>query len=190
MPIDTDIQTSLDIFSNDQDHSERGSLFWLLDNCKTAFGKRQLRRWVSRPLTDIKALQERLDCVTEIVESTDYRLGKLRGLLGGLPDLERGLARVHYGRCTPQELFKVLSAFLRISSDFKEAEAAGFESPLLNQAIAAFPTIKSKIVELLGEVDQKAAKEGNKENLFKTETFPELDDAKDVGRGGSLFPRG
>lgn len=85
---------SLEIFRNTTDYTERGSLLWLLDNCRTAFGRRQLRRWIGHPLVRVADLQERLDCVQELLESQDYRLGKLRGLLMGLPDLEKVLSSI------------------------------------------------------------------------------------------------
>lgn len=59
-------------------------------------GRRLLRKWLARPLTDLAAVNARLDAVDEILTSKSYLVGKFRGLLMGLPDLERGLCRIHY----------------------------------------------------------------------------------------------
>lgn len=48
--------------------SEHGSLLWLLDQTMTAGGGRLMRRWVSRPLRDRGAIEERLDAVQELLE--------------------------------------------------------------------------------------------------------------------------
>jgi hypothetical protein len=36
--------------------------------------------------------------VEEIKESTNYKLEDIAGLLTRLPDLEKGLVKIHYGR--------------------------------------------------------------------------------------------
>lgn len=41
---------SLEIYRNQTDHSEKGSLFWALDKTLTRFGQRLLRKWIGRPL--------------------------------------------------------------------------------------------------------------------------------------------
>jgi DNA mismatch repair ATPase MutS len=43
-------------------------------------------------------VQARVDAVEEIKESTNYKLDDLSSLLTRLPDLEKGLVRIHYGR--------------------------------------------------------------------------------------------
>ena len=47
---------------------------------------------------DGSEVEARLDAVQEIKESTNYKLEHLSGLLTRLPDLEKGLVRIHYGR--------------------------------------------------------------------------------------------
>lgn len=44
--------TNLEIYRNEDDGTERGSLIKLLDQTKTQFGARLLRHWVGRPLVD------------------------------------------------------------------------------------------------------------------------------------------
>jgi DNA mismatch repair ATPase MutS len=43
-------------------------------------------------------IQDRLDAVEEFKDSTNYKVNELEGLLTRLPDLEKGLVRIHYGR--------------------------------------------------------------------------------------------
>ncbi|RKO87846.1 hypothetical protein BDK51DRAFT_51553 [Blyttiomyces helicus] len=45
---------SLEIFRNETDYEEKGSLFWVLDHTHTKFGQRLLRKWVGRPLIRIE----------------------------------------------------------------------------------------------------------------------------------------
>jgi DNA mismatch repair protein MSH3 len=41
---------SLEIYRNQTDFSEKGSLLWVLDHTRTKFGRRLLRKWIGRPL--------------------------------------------------------------------------------------------------------------------------------------------
>jgi DNA mismatch repair ATPase MutS len=46
-------------------------------------------------------IEARLGAVEECNESSNYRLEDLATLLSRLPDLEKGLVRIHYGRVPP-----------------------------------------------------------------------------------------
>jgi len=45
-----------------------------------------------------REVEARLTAVEEIKESTNYKLEDIASLLTRLPDLEKGLVRIHYGR--------------------------------------------------------------------------------------------
>lgn len=46
--------TNLEVLVNSTDGKQQGSLLSVLDHCKTAFGRRRLRQWVSRPLVSVQ----------------------------------------------------------------------------------------------------------------------------------------
>lgn len=45
---------NLEVYRNNINNKEEGSLFSVLDHTRTKFGQRQLRKWVGRPLVDIE----------------------------------------------------------------------------------------------------------------------------------------
>lgn len=91
--------SSLEIYHNQTDYTERGSLFWALDRTKTKFGRRLLRKWVGRPLVDKKQLEDRIAAVEELKSGENLKLTKLRELLNKVSyDLEKGLIRIYYGK--------------------------------------------------------------------------------------------
>lgn len=45
---------NLEIYRNNTNFKEEGSLFGILNHTRTKFGQRLLRKWVGRPLVDIK----------------------------------------------------------------------------------------------------------------------------------------
>jgi len=53
-------------------------------------------------------VEARLSAVEEIKESTNYKLEDVAGLLTRLPDLEKGLVRIHYGRVSESQILITL----------------------------------------------------------------------------------
>lgn len=46
-------RANLEVLRNQTDFKEKGSLMSVLDFCKTSFGRRLLRKWISKPLVSI-----------------------------------------------------------------------------------------------------------------------------------------
>ena len=92
--------TSLEIYQNQTDHSEKGSLFWTLDRTKTRFGQRLLRKWVGRPLLRKAELEERIAAVEELNDDQPtVKVDKVKHLLSQIrSDLEKSLIRIYYGK--------------------------------------------------------------------------------------------
>ncbi|GAA5830215.1 hypothetical protein JCM3766R1_002826 [Sporobolomyces carnicolor] len=177
---------NLELLRNSTDYKEQGSLISVLDKCRTTMGKRMLRKWISKPLVSVDAVNQRLDAISEIHSATsNLALSKLRELLKSLPDLERGLSRVHFGRAGPNELLRVLEALTRVGSVFDElghdggSTDFGLKSELLRSTARELPKIKRTVRELVDQVNQKMARDGRKENLFEREQdWPELVECK------------
>ena len=55
--------TSLDLTENARTGKKHGSLYWLMDETKTAMGTRLLRRWIQQPLIDKERILKRQDVV-------------------------------------------------------------------------------------------------------------------------------
>lgn len=92
--------TSLEVYQNQTDHTEKGSLFWTLDRTKTRFGQRLLRKWVGRPLLRKAELEERIAAVEELNDDQPtVRVDKVKHLLSQIrSDLEKSLIRIYYGK--------------------------------------------------------------------------------------------
>jgi DNA mismatch repair protein MSH3 len=172
---------SLEIYLNQTDHSERGSLFWTLDRTQTRFGQRLLRKWVGRPLLDRTRLDERVSAVEELkngeattaVDRIKSLLGKTRG------DLEKSLIRIYYKKCSRPELLSVLQTLQMIAQEFAHVSSpadSGFQSSLISEAVAALPRIGDEVIEYLERISLKDAKDNDKYNFFRESS--ETDDIK------------
>ncbi|CZR51049.1 related to DNA mismatch repair protein [Phialocephala subalpina] len=166
--------SSLEIYQNQTDHSEKGSLFWTLDKTQTRFGQRLLRKWVGRPLLDKTRLEERVAAVEELAGGHQTpRVDKIKALLHNIrTDLERSLLRIYYGKCTRSELLAALQTLQRIANEHitvKSPSEAGFTSPLIAEAIASLPTIGEIVVSFLDKISSEAAKKDDKYAFFREE---------------------
>lgn len=145
---------------------------------------------------DCRHVNARLDAIAEVHRnSASLTLARMRDLLRRLPDLERGLSRIHFGRASPSELFRVLEAFQRVgrifedidSPDEREEEtgrdgpirqAAGgsLRSSLLLDVVKSLPKVRPLVDALVSQIDVKRARDNNKENLHRDESkYPELE---------------
>ncbi|KAI5848730.1 muts domain V-domain-containing protein [Morchella snyderi] len=168
---------SLEIYRNQTDNTTHASLFWALDRTRTKPGRRLLRKWVGRPLLQLDALEARIAAVEEILAGRDEKLERVRGLLARVgADLEKGLIRIYYGKCTRPELLATLLALERIAGAFEPVgdgeavEEVGFGSRLLNEAVAALPRVRGVVAEFLGVMDQRAAARDDRYAFFRDES--------------------
>ncbi len=86
-----------------------GSLLAVIDRTVTAAGARELASRLGSPLTDVAALNARLDAVAYLVGEPKLRQN-LREELRAAPDLARALARLALGRGGPRDLGAVAAA--------------------------------------------------------------------------------
>ncbi len=87
------------------------TLLGVLDVTKTPMGARTMRNWIRQPLATVEAINARTDEVAHYVEDR-AALATLRGLLAGVRDLERLVAKTDSGRANPRDL-KALAGSLR-----------------------------------------------------------------------------
>lgn len=158
MLLSSNTLVNLEIYRNQTDGGQNGSLLWLMDHTKTRMGRRLMREWIGRPLLDVEALRARCDAVEEITTNNTYHMEKLRSLLTNMPDLVRGLTRVQYGKATPTELATLLVGLVRVASEFRPNQGNVFKSKLLNNIINTLPTILETAKEFHSALDMKAAR--------------------------------
>ena len=96
------------LYSLEVEHTIRSgqtdnSLLGVLQDCRTAMGKRMLRQWLCYPLRSRDAIEHRQRGVTGLVGDTAL-LSELRGVLADVQDVARIIARIAVDRATPRDL--------------------------------------------------------------------------------------
>ena len=138
MQMDYATKTSLDLVENARSGKKQGSLFWLLDETKTAMGMRLLRSWIHRPLIDKNRILERQEVVQVFLDHF-FERSDLTDSLKGVYDIERLASRVSFGKTNPKDLLQLattLSCVPRI-----RAILEGLEQPALTYLIEQLDAI-------------------------------------------------
>ncbi|XP_037114435.1 DNA mismatch repair protein Msh3 isoform X1 [Syngnathus acus] len=160
---------NLEILTNQTDGGVRGSLLWVLDHTRTPFGRRLMRKWVIRPLTESRSIWERQDAVQEILESDSLTLNTTRSLLNHLPDLERGMCSIFNQKASTQEFYIISSGLCRLALELQAllpAIRAQIRSALIRGLLVDIPELLAPAHGFLSVLNEKAARCGNKTEIF------------------------
>jgi DNA mismatch repair protein MutS len=106
MEIDEASRRSLELVKATASGRREGSLAGVLDRTKTPMGARLLGEWLSSPLIDRDAIDERLDAVEVFVRDATLA-SRLAERLSGIGDIERLTGRVVTGRAGPRDLERI-----------------------------------------------------------------------------------
>ena len=90
-----------------------GSLLQAIDCTRTWMGRRQLKEWILRPLTDSEKIASRQSAVASLIRAP-RRLDNIRDSLKSMRDLERLSTRLAYGRANARDLVAVADCLERM----------------------------------------------------------------------------
>jgi len=114
----------------------RGTLYSVVDRCVTGAGARLLADRLAAPLTDIAAIERRLDTVAYFLAEDALR-EDLRAGLKKCPDVERALARLTLGRGGPRDLAALRDGLSAAAVMRGQLAAAGLRPPPENLSAIA-----------------------------------------------------
>jgi DNA mismatch repair protein MutS len=103
MPIDEMTRRNLELVESLRGGDAAGTLLGVLDRTQTPMGARLLRQWVLAPLTDLAAIEARLDAVDGLVHDPIARAA-LRTALDGVRDVERLAGKTAALRANPRDV--------------------------------------------------------------------------------------
>ncbi|WMW24004.1 DNA mismatch repair protein MutS [Methanolobus sediminis] len=103
MVLDAITLRNLEIVRNVRGEGNDASLIGVLDETKTPMGRRQLQKWLLKPLISVDAINDRLDAVSWLHDNTLVRFD-IRAHLSYVKDMERLVGRVIYGNSNARDL--------------------------------------------------------------------------------------
>ncbi|NTU64528.1 MAG: DNA mismatch repair protein MutS, partial [Chloroflexi bacterium] len=123
MALDPATRRNLELTDALRGSDNKVSLLGVLDFARTAMGGRLIRSWLSQPLLNRAALEQRLDRVQLFFDDALLR-AKIRELLRSIPDLERAVGRVISGHAAPRDLVAIRSTLQVIPNLANAIESA------------------------------------------------------------------
>jgi DNA mismatch repair protein MutS len=135
---------------------KRHTLWGLLDGCRTPMGSRRLKMWLLHPSTDMREIEQRQNCVEDLLDKPDARqaLGKL---LQEIADLPRVTSRLSTRSALPRDLGALRRSLSRLPDLERWIADTAFSSGLADLAEDLRETAKN--IEGLREHLQKALAE-------------------------------
>lgn len=165
---------SLEIFQNQTDRTVNGSLFEVLDQTNTAYGKRLLKSWVGRPLVQKADIEKRLSAISELKSSLSPDLERLlRTMKQCSIDIEKGITNMYYQRATRKQVLLVLQELAKF---INHNMPTGYKSGMLNDIFQVLPKCKPIVDKLLkkintGSIDYTDSKESLRFNFFNEDEY-------------------
>lgn len=159
--------------------TRRGSLLGVIDGTVTGAGARLLAARLAAPLTDIAAIDRRLDAVQFFVED-GARRDDLIARLRRCPDVARALSRLTLGRGGPRDLAAVRDG-LALACDIREALGAASLAglpPAVAAAVAALDghgDLVARLARALAAEMPPSARDGG---FIAAGFSPELDETR------------
>lgn len=177
-------KSSLDLLENARTNKKHGSLYWLLDETKTAMGMRLLRSWIDRPLVRKEAIIERQNIIQVFLDNF-FERSDLTDSLKGVYDIERLASRVSFGKATPKDLLQLGNTLAQVPTIKAILESLNSQSldKLVNQ-LDTLPDLESLI---LLAIDPEAPAVVTDGNIIKTGFDDTLDKYRKVMREGTTW---
>ncbi|WKC79240.1 DNA mismatch repair protein MutS [Borreliella turdi] len=120
MFLDDVTQVNLELVKNNKDFSSQHSLYSVLNDCKTAMGKRLLREFILNPILNISEINTRLDHVEFFCKNISLTV-TLREAFVNIWDIERIISRIQMKRYLKKDFLfieKALSVFFLVKKLF------------------------------------------------------------------------
>ena len=158
-----------------------GSLLWAMNKCRTAMGRRCLKSWLLRPLSNVDAIEARSASVGALMRSSK-RLDLLRESLKGMLDLERLATQLKYNRSNARDLLATAHAIERLPAIQRLCKET--EDGLLGHLVEnldALSDVAEDIQRTLLEDVPLGLKEGG---LIRTGVDAELDGYREASNEG------
>jgi DNA mismatch repair protein MutS len=181
LEIDSATRRSLELTQTIRTATREGSLLEVLDRTVTSMGARRLGQWLASPLLSKEQIESRLDAVDEFVRNDRLRTA-MRENLSDVYDIERLMARVSTGRCSPRDLKQVgrsLGQIPKIKALLEERLSARLTQ--LQTRIDLLPTLREHLESALEEDCPLVARDGG---YIRTGYDQRLDDFRILATGG------
>jgi DNA mismatch repair protein MutS len=183
LEIDEASRRSLELIRAAATGRRDGSLAGVLDHTRSPMGARLLGEWLSAPLVDKAAIDDRLDAVATLV-ADPILAARLAEKLSGIGDIERLVGRVITGRAGPRDLERIGRATAILPDVVSLLASSGGLLADLRDGLDPCPDVASRIGAMLREGCPVFAREGG---FIRPGFDAALDELVELASGGKAW---
>lgn len=166
---------------------KEGSLVQAIDCTRTWMGRRQLREWILRPLTNPEKISARQAAVGALVKAP-RRLESIRESLKSMRDLERLATRLAYGRANARDLVAVADCLERMPR--LQALLSEGSAELLHECAEGLGELEPLMHHIATRLVAEPPATIRDGGLFQTGVNEQLDDLRQKAAEGTDWLRG
>ena len=184
MQIDNFSRNNLELIRTIRSEDSYGTLFWLLDQTQTNMGSRLLKKWIMKPLCDLKEITNRQDIVNSLIDNYLIR-DDLTKDLKEIYDLERLVAKINFGSSNGRDLLQLKKSLQVVPTLLKDLKS--LNNPYINQMKGMnndFVSLSNLLEKALSEDAPITVKEGG---IFKLGYNEKLDELISLSQGGKTW---
>ena len=184
MSLDGSTKRNLELTSSMQEGGSEGTLVSILDDTCTAMGGRLLRKWIMRPLKQVKPITQRLEAVQILLDKHDRR-DELRDELNQIGDLERLISRISVGRTNARDLKQLqlsLSQIPHVKRQTTQMDNSLISS--INDRMKLMVDLQDRIEKAIKEDPPASIRDGG---IFNDGFDENLDELREIARDGKQY---
>ncbi|MFX1379143.1 MAG: DNA mismatch repair protein MutS [Promethearchaeota archaeon] len=178
-------QRNLELINSLWERGKDATLYSVFNSTQTPMGARLLKKFILQPLTDVEAINQRLNIIQKFKDDIFLR-SDLREELGILGDLERFINRINYvGRTNARDLINIKNSLEKVPIIKKLLEKADIpEISSFLENIKTFDEIKNLINISIKDNPPTTIREGN---IIKDGFNNEVDELRDIIHNGRKY---
>ena len=162
---------------------DQHTLMWVMDKTKTAMGSRLLRRWLNRPLSDRRILEQRQGAINSLLD--EYRFDTFRESLKPVGDMERILARIALRSARPRDLSRLCQS-LQVLPNLQQ-QCSALDAPLISELAATagiYPDLSAHLDRAIIDNPPVVIRDGG---VIAEGYDSELDELRHISRDAGQF---
>ena len=149
MHLDPFTINNLEIFKTISSSNKKATLIYSLDKTRTSAGSRLLKKYLKRPLLNIKKIKSRQNRISELIKFADMRLS-LSDLIIEIYDIERIISKVSSKKSNPRDLINLKNS-LNNAKEIKKI--INKSTPDLFKLFDGFENIDKVINKIVNTID-------------------------------------
>ncbi|WP_153720362.1 DNA mismatch repair protein MutS [Sporosarcina cascadiensis] len=181
LSIDANSMRNLELVQTIRSGKKEGTLFWVLDETVTAMGARKLRMWIHQPLAQHRAIEDRLEAVSNLVDEYFLR-EELVEELKNVYDLERLAGRISMGSASARDLAQLRNSLTHIPKLKQILDES--QRPMLQKLAEQMDPCKETFHLLADAIAENPPLSGKDGGLIKDGYHDRLDQLRDASRNG------